>query len=179
LRKGIILFAALAIVVSAGCAKREDLVIARVEEKEITVGDFEKAVDLLDTKYLPETDDLEGKNEMLDHLINKEVMALKARDAGYEKEEWFQNLWARFRNPFLISAMMDQLVRKQITVTDEEADEYYDKMHNEYTLSQLVVLSQDLAWELRDRILAGEDFAELAKQYSIDASAKNGGFVGS
>jgi len=179
LRKGILIVAALALVLSAGCTKREDLVIARVEEKEITVGDFEKAVDLLDTKYLPETDDLEGKKEMLDHLINKEVMALKARDAGYEREEWFQNLWKRFRNPFLISAMMDQLVRKRITVTEEEVDDYYDKMHNEYTLSQLVVLSKDLAWELRDRILAGEDFAELAKQYSIDASAKNGGFVGS
>jgi parvulin-like peptidyl-prolyl isomerase len=179
LKRVALFITALSIVLSIGCTKREELVIARVEDKEITVTDFEKAVDLLDTKYLPETDDLEGKKEMLDNLINKEVMALKARDAGYEREEWFQNLWARFRNPFLISAMMDQLVRKSITVTEEEIDYYYDKMHNEYTLSQLVVLSKDLAWELRDRILAGEDFAELAKQYSIDASARNGGFVGS
>ncbi len=179
MKKAVLFLVALSVVLSAGCSKREDLVIATVENKEITVADFENAVELLDTKYLPETDDLEGKKEMLDNLINKEVMALKARDAGYENEEWFQNLWARFKNPFLISAMSDQLVRKKITVTEEEIDDYYDKMQNEYTLSQIVVLSKDLAWELRDRILAGEDFSELAKQYSIDPSAKNGGFVGS
>ncbi len=179
MKRAVFFIVALSVVLSAGCANREELVIAKVEEKEITVADFENAVDLLDAKYLPETDDLEGKKEMLENLINKEVMALKARDAGYEREEWFQNLWARFKNPFLISAMSDQLVRKKITVSEEEIDYYYDKMQNEYTLSQLVVLSKDLAWELRERILAGEDFAELAKQYSIDPSAKNGGFVGS
>jgi foldase protein PrsA len=75
--------------------------------------------------------------------------------------------------------MMDQLVRKKVVVTEEEIDYYYDKMQNEYTLSQIVVMSEDLAWELRDRAMAGEDFAELAKEYSIDKSAENGGFVGS
>jgi peptidyl-prolyl cis-trans isomerase C len=179
LKKTVLFIVALSLVLSSGCANREERVIAKVEDKEITIADFENAVDLLDAKYLPETDDLEGKMEMLDNLINKEVMALKARDAGYEREEWFQNIWTRFKNPFLISAMSDQLVRKQITVTEEEIDYYFDKMQNEYTLSQLVVLSKDLAWELRERIMAGEDFGELAKEYSIDPSAKNGGFVGS
>lgn len=179
MKKAVLFIVAISVVLSAGCSKREESVIARIENKEITVGEFEKAADLLDTKYLPETDDLEGKKEMLEHLINKELMALKARDAGYEREEWFLGVWSRFRNPFLISAMMDQLVRKKITVTDEEIDYYYDKMQNEYTLSQIVVMSEDLAWELRERILAGEDFAELAKGYSIDESAQNGGFVGS
>ena len=179
MKKAVLFIVAISVALSAGCSKREDLVLATVEEKEITIAQFEKAVDLLDAKHLPETDDIEGKMEMLDHLISKEVMALKARDAGYEREEWFQNLWARFKNPFLISAMMDQLVRKKVTVTEEDVDYYYDKMQNEYTLSQLVVMSEDLAWELRDRVLAGEDFAELAKEYSIDASAENGGFVGS
>lgn len=179
MKKVIIIAAALSLAISAGCTKREDLVIARVADKEITIGDFENAVDLLDAKYLPETNDLEGKKEMLDNLVKKEIMALKARDAGYESEEWFQNLWGKFKNPFLISAMMDQLVRKKITVTEQEIDEYYEKMHNEYTLSQIVVLGKDRALELRERILAGEDFAELAKMYSLDESAKNGGFVGS
>lgn len=179
LKRVVLFIVMISVVLSAGCSEREDLVLARVEEKEITIADFENAVELLESKHLPETDDLEGKLEMLDHLINKEVMALKALDAGYEREEWFQNIWTRFRNPFLISAMMDQLVRKNVEVTEEEIDYYYDKMQNEYTLSQIVVMSEDLAWELRDRAMAGEDFAELAKEYSVDKSAENGGFVGS
>ena len=74
MKKAVWLVVALSIILSAGCSKREDLVIATVEEKEITIADFENAVELLDAKYLPETDDLEGKKEMLDNLINKEVI---------------------------------------------------------------------------------------------------------
>jgi foldase protein PrsA len=174
----LLVVALISIALAAGCTKREDLVVARVETKEITVADFENAAELLDNKYLPATDDLEGRKELLDHIINKEVMALKARDAGYETEEWFQNLFQRFRGPFLVAALMDQLVRKKVEVSDQEIDYYFDKMKYEYTLSQLVVAGEDEAWELRERMLAGEDFAEIAKKYSLDASAPNGGFVG-
>ena len=169
----------IAALLATGCSKREELVIAKVEKKEITVADFETAAELLDNKYLPETDDLEGRKALLDHIINKEVMALKARDAGYESEEWFQNLWQRYRGPFLVAALMDQLVRKKVDVTDEEVDDYYEKMQYEYTLSQIMVAGEDEAWELRERIVGGEDFGEVAKKYSLHASAENGGFVGS
>ncbi len=179
MRRMIMAFVLISVLLATGCTKREELVIARVEKKEITVADFEKAAELLDNQYLPAADDLEGKKELLDHIINKEVMALKARDAGYEAEEWFQSLWQRYRGPFLVAALMDQLVRKKVTVTEEEIDEYFEKMHYEYTLSQLIVAGEDEAWELRERITGGEDFGELAKKYSLHVSAKDGGFIGS
>lgn len=179
MRRMIMAFVLISVLLATGCTKREELVIARVEKKEITVADFEKAAELLDNQYLPAADDLDGKKELLDHIINKEVMALKARDAGYEREEWFQSLWQRYRGPFFVAALMDQLVRKKVTVTEEEIDEYFEKMHYEYTLSQLIVASEDEAWELRERITGGEDFGELAKKYSLHASAEKGGFIGS
>ena len=169
----------ISVLLATGCTKREELVVAKVGKKEITVADFEKAAELLDDQYLPETEDLEGKREMLDHMINKEVMALKARDAGYEREEWFQSLWQRYRGPFLIAALMDQAVRQKVTVTEEEVDAYFEEMKYEYTLSQIIVANEDEAWELRERMVGGEDFAEVAKKYSLHATADQGGFVGS
>ncbi len=179
MRRMILLFVLISVLFATGCTKREELVIAKVEKKEITIADFEKAAELLDNKFLPETDDLEGRKKLLDHIINKEVMALKARDAGYETEEWFQNLWQRYRGPFLVAALMDQLVRKKVVVTEEEIDYYFEKMQYEYTLSQIIVTGEDEAWELRERISGGEDFGEMAKKYSLHMSAESGGFVGS
>ena len=132
MQRVIIALALLSIVTAVGCEKREELVIAKVEQTEITVADFENSIELLEDRYLPATDDLEGKKQHLDNLINKEVMALKAFDAGYEREEWFQNMWQRFKNPFIVNAMMDQLIRKKVTVTQEEIDDYFQKMHKEY-----------------------------------------------
>ena len=179
MRRMILMFVLISVLFATGCTKREELVIAKVEKKEITIAEFEKTAELLDNQYLPETDDLDGRKKLLDYIINKEVMALKARDAGYETEEWFQNLWQRYRGPFLVAALMDQLVRQKVVVTEEEIDDYFEKMQYEYTLSQIIVAGEDEAWELRERINGGEDFGEVAKKYSLHKSAENGGFVGS
>lgn len=166
------------LVFSLACTKREDLVVAEIGGKQITVGEMELVSETLENKYLPETDDLAGKKQLLDHMLNKEIMALKAKAVGYEKEEWFINFWQQFKNPFVVTAMMDEKIRKPVTVTDKEADYYYDKMHYEYTLSQILVSSEEEAWRLRERILGGEDFGEMAKMYSLDPSAADGGHVG-
>jgi len=160
------------------CTKREDLVVAKVNDKVITVADFEAAARIMDEKYLPETNDLEGKKQLLERIIDKEVMALKAKAAGYEKEEWFQEFWGKFKNPFLVAAMMDELVRKKVSVSDDEVKDYYEKMHYEYTLSQIVVPNEDDAIQIRSQILQGADFAEMAKKYSLGAAAEDGGFIG-
>ena len=160
------------------CSKREDLVVAEIGDKKITIAEVEAVSETLDNKYLPATDDLEGKKQILNHMLNKEIMALKAKSSGYEKEEWFIDFWEQFKNPFVVAAMMDEKIRKPVLVTEEEVDQYYERMHSEYTLSQILVTSEEEAWRLRERVLAGEDFAELAKVYSLGPAAADGGFIG-
>ncbi len=180
LKRTLLIAAAALLVMAAGCGKKDDsdLVIARVDTREITVGDFENVSETIDEKFLPETNDLEGKKVLLNHMIDKEVMALKALGMGYDKEQWFVDLWERYRGPFLIAQLMDQEVAKKVVVTDEMVDRYYDQMHYEYTLSQIVVANEDEILDIREKALAGEDFAELAKKYSLGPGADQGGYVG-
>ena len=174
------LIAAAALAAFIGCGEKDysELVVAKIDTREITVADFEKVAETIDESYLPATADLEGKKELLDHMINKEVMALKALAMGYEKEQWFVDLWNRYRGPFLVTQLMDHLVKKQVVVTEEEVADYFREMHFEYTLSQIVVANEDEAIEIRERILEGEDFAEMAKTYSLAPGAEEGGYVG-
>lgn len=161
-----------------GCTKREDVVLAEVNGKKITVKDFEDASKVMENKYLPKTNDLAGKKELLNHIIDKEVMALKAKAAGYEKEKWFVDFWEKFKNPFLVAAMENEYIIKKIKVTDQEVKDYFDKMHYEYTLSQIIVPNEEDAIAVRQKIMNGADFAEMAKQYSMGPSARDGGFIG-
>jgi len=180
-RKSALIIAGLAVILAAGCSKtdRKDLIVAEVETNTITIGDFETTAETLENKYLPETSDMAGKKDLLQHMVNKEIMALKAEALGYEKEEAFNRFWTQFRGPFLITALWDQKISKSITVTEADIDKYWEEMHYEYTLSQIVVANEQDALLLRERILAGEDFAQLAKDYSLGPGAENGGFVGS
>jgi parvulin-like peptidyl-prolyl isomerase len=171
----------LALILVAGCSggDRRDLVIADVGPKEITIGDMEDISEHIENRYLPDTDDMEGKKKLLDNMINKEIMALKAIDMGYDKDDWFVDLWRRFETNFLQGQLMQHVVVKNIEVSDEEVDAYWQQMHYEYHLSQILVIHHDEAVALRERIMAGENFAELAKLYSFGPEAENGGNIGS
>jgi parvulin-like peptidyl-prolyl isomerase len=76
-------------------------------------------------------------------------------------------------------------------VTDEEAQKYYDENKAKFVtpesigLSHILIMDEALTDEnrtsieaIRQRALGGEDFAELAKQYSADGSAASGGALG-
>jgi parvulin-like peptidyl-prolyl isomerase len=180
LKRTIIALAAVAVAFASGCGEKDysELPVAKVDTRVITVAEFEKVSETIDESYLPATDDLAGKQELLRHMINKEVMALKALAMGYDKEQWFVDFWPRYRGPFLIAQLMDRHVAQTVEITEADIEEYWQHMHWEYTLSQLVVAHEDEALELRQRVLDGEDFAELAKKYSLGAGAEHGGYVG-
>ncbi len=181
MRKTIILLTVFSLVLSFGCGEKneKDLVVARVDQNEITVADFEETVEKLENKYLPETSDLEGKKKALDIIIDKEVMAIKAKAAGYDKEDWFVDFWEGFKQPFLVASLMEHKIRRKVEVTEEEVENYWNEMHYEYTLSQIIVPNEEDAVEVREEIMAGMDFEDAAEKYSIGPGAEDGGFIGS
>ncbi len=163
-----------------GCSStdREDLVIAKVGTKEIKIGLFEKVVEGIEERYLPEKNNIEGKKKILEYMIAKEVMVLRAYDLGYQKNEDFRAFQKAFKGPFLVAAITKHYVRDRVTVNEEEVDEYYNKMKNEFVLSQITVLDSMTALNVREEILNGVDFASAAKKYSMDRAAQNGGDIG-
>ncbi|MDZ7860462.1 MAG: peptidylprolyl isomerase [Candidatus Krumholzibacteriota bacterium] len=163
-----------------GCSTtdREDLVIARVEGKELTLGQFEKVQEVIDESYLPDTNNIEGKKKILDYMIAKEVMVLKAKDMGYEKNERVRAFKNMYKGPFLVGAITKYFIRDKVEVNEKEVDEYYDKMKNEFVLSEITVLDSMKALKIRDEILEGTDFAEAARKYSITKTARDGGKLG-
>lgn len=178
MKKTILCILAAGLALSLGCGKKENLVVAKVADRKITVGDFNKAVSAMDEKYLPRTNDLEGKKELLDIMINKEVMTLKALAAGYEKEQWFVEFWEKFKGQYLVASMENEYIVKKVSVTEQEAKDYFAKMHNEYQLSQILVANEDEARSIREQLSGGADFAEMAKKYSLSREAGDGGFLG-
>lgn len=179
MKRIVLLVTAASLLFALGCGKRENKVVARVNDRTITIGQFENAAANIEEKYLPTTTDLAGKKELLDVMVNKEVMAIKALGAGYDKEPGFVSFWDRFKGQFLVAAMENELVLKKVTVTDEEAQKYFDEMHKEYSISQIVLPDENTALDVRQQIAAGADFAEMAKKYSITADGEQGGFLGS
>lgn len=100
------------------------------------------------------------------------------------------------RGQMLRMKLLRREVQSRILVTDEEIGEYYNKHRQDYEGKEAAHIHQILlpaskgagilirqntkeqAQKLRERILQGESFEELAAQYSKDPSAASGGDIG-
>jgi len=83
-----------------------------------------------------------------------------------------------------ISALIDK-VTEGITVDDSDVRQYFDDNPDEFVTpesvraSHILVQDEDLAELILEKIENGEDFEDLAKEYSIDAANKEmGGDLG-
>ena len=77
---------------------------------------------------------------------------------------------------------LEEAFYKENKVTEEEIKDFYDANKErliKYSLSQIMADNEEEAKKLYDKLEAGEDFAELAKNESSDTySAANGGNMG-
>ncbi len=94
------------------------------------------------------------------------------------------------------SRIVSRKVRLRVSVTEEEVTQYLEANRPKletglaYHARHILILpetgAEDAAWEnariraelIRSQLLEGADFAEFAKQYSRDASARDGGDLG-
>ena len=82
------------------------------------------------------------------------------------------------RKNILTNIQIIRLLEAETPITEEEIQLYFEAnkdtlgVAEEVKASHILVETEELANEVKAKIVAGEDFAELAKQYSTDESTK-------
>jgi peptidyl-prolyl cis-trans isomerase D len=111
----------------------------------------------------------------------------------YEKNKTKYNVSEKRKAKYVFLESLK--LRSQITITDDDLRQYYEQHKNEYTLPERVKAQHILfktegkppeevekikekARGVLERAKNGEDFGALAKQFSEDSSASNGGDLG-
>lgn len=168
------------------CGKKEEKpqVLARIENRTITLEDFRKEVESLPEFFKPLLVEPKAKKEFLEKLIDREILLLEAEKAGIDKREDVLRKIEECRRGVILEAFMSEILAGKDEVTDEEAKRYYEEHKEEFQLGErvrvrhIVVKTLEEAQEIKKRLERGEDFAELARKYSISPAAKWGGDLG-
>jgi len=101
----------------------------------------------------------------------------------------------QIRNGLLTQEVMRKEVGSHINIGSEEVKKYYDEHQQEFNRPEQVALSeiflstegkspeeiesvQRKAEDLRNRVVKGDEFSEIAKRYSEGSTAKDGGDLG-
>lgn len=124
---------------------------------------------------------LEGEYEVSDEEVDAELD--KVKDEVGEEFEQVLTMQGLTEEELKIDIKQNLLQQKAITedidVSEDEMKQYYDRMNKEIEARHILVEDEETAKDIKKKIDDGEDFNELAKEYSTDeGSAEQGGEIG-
>jgi peptidyl-prolyl cis-trans isomerase C len=122
-----------------------------------------------------------GKKSFLDRLIIKKLLLKEANKDKMENEKEFQTKLLDIKEQLLIESLLKKKIASDSQLSDEELKKYYDankdkfKKESEINTRHILLKTEEEAKQIKEKLKNGEDFVELAKQYSIDPNAKTTG----
>jgi parvulin-like peptidyl-prolyl isomerase len=150
-------------------------VIAEVNGSILTVKDFISLVTSTTTR---------SKEEILDNWIDRKIVDQEALSRHYEMKADLGNIVNRYKNQLLKNTFIKRVIAPQVTISEEALKDYYLNHQKKFTRSdsfkiqQITVKTLDKAQDILDNLQKGADFSWLAKRWSVDTSAENGGEMG-
>lgn len=189
------IFLALALsVAAAGCkqqatseAKKEDksgVVLAEVNGTPITDKEFYKEQENLPPYLKPMTETPDGRKEMLDTMVVRELIMQEAQKEGLDKSPEVASKLEDLKKRVIVEAFLKKKVEQSANIPDAELKSFYDKNLDKFKTgeqihaSHILVKSEAQAKDIEKQLKAGGNFEELAKKNSIDGAAAKGGDLG-
>lgn len=140
---------------------------------------------------------IEVSNEEMNNIFDQQVNALKQQNnlndeqleqaiqqQGFESMQQYKDMFFENNmNGFLVNKLREEVVN-EVSVSDEEAKEYYDNNQQQFETSEqkkvshILFNNQAKAEEVLTEINNGADFAEMASEHSTGPTAENGGDLG-
>jgi len=182
----IVFSSALLFLGACSTSQAESEVIAETSAGSITKEEFyEELKDRYGDLVLEEmiTFDVLNENYTVDEEeIDKEIDLAKEQ-LGDQFEMFLEQQGIKdesaMREMIHLSLLQEAVAAEDIEITDEELREAYERKIYEIDAQHILVEEEQTAWEVKEKIDEGEDFDELAKDYSTDSSnADDGGWLG-
>lgn len=130
------------------------------------------------------------KENVMDNLIMEKILLKQAQkqnitasskeiDDEYNKEKLANKDITKeeAKNNLLINKLIDSWT-KDVKISDEDIKKYYESNKSQFEVvkaSHILVADEKTANEIYNKLMQGADFAQMAKQYSIDTSTKDKG----
>lgn len=125
---------------------------------------------VLEDKYDVSDDDIDKELEDLKEQVGEEFDQVLAMQGVTEDE---------LKTDIKTNMLQEQAITEDIEIDDDELEQYYERMNTEIEARHILVEDEDEAKDIKKKLDDGEDFAELAKEHSVDeGSAEEGGDVG-
>jgi len=132
-------------------------------------------------KMLEQYKNPQTKQQYLQAWLAQEVLYRQALEEGLEEKAEAKKLIDHLTRSALSQLQMNNELASKINITNSDVKTYYTANKDRFidpakaSISHILLEDQKQAKELIDKIKGGEDFGELAKQFSKDENTKEKG----
>lgn len=126
----------------------------------------------------------EKQIEINEKVIERELAFLTSMQGPLTEDELIQ-AEEKWREEIIYRYQLEFLLTEDISIPEDEVEEYYDVYKNQYNfkpamqLSHILVSDMETAEKIYGELEQGANFDQLAREYSIDDETKNsGGYLG-
>ncbi len=164
--------------------QKQGQTLAEVNGSIITTADFKKEVETLPPYLRPMAETPDGKKELLDTMIVREIIMQQATKDGLDKSQEVADKLQELKKRVIVEAFLKKKLEEQVTISDAELQKFYDqnkdklKTGDQVRASHILVKSEKEAQDVLDQLKKGGNFEDLARKYSIDAAKIKGGDLG-
>lgn len=161
-----------------GCSRRNEEVVARVGDVEISADDYVSRLSdfLLSTSV---KDNINVRRQILENMIHEELILAEARNRGWLGDTRYQQKYDGVRTQAILDGYRQRYIAARVTVDGEDLKRAAARLNVRVCARHLYARTDEEAWELRDLLLKGATFEELATKVFQDPKLKaNGGYLG-
>ncbi|QOX77938.1 peptidylprolyl isomerase [Trichlorobacter lovleyi] len=169
---------------SSSTGSKDAKVIATVNGAKITSEDFDREVKALPEYIRAMADTPQGKKEMIDTLVMRELILQQAAKDGVDKGKEIEEKLAELKKRIIVDTYLKKKVEAESKISDDELKKFYEqnldkfKSGEQIRASHILVKSEQEAQSILEQLKKGANFEELAKAKSADSSAAKGGDLG-
>jgi len=168
----------LALVLSAGCGGNDEHVVAVVNGAEVTADQFRARYQ----KYLSSTsnkDNIQVRKQVLENMINELLIAEDLRTRGADGDSAYRRGMELIRQQAMADGYARRITTDTMTVTPQQVEEEFRRYNARVAARYVYAPSKEGAEALRQRLMQGETFENLARETFEDPGlANNGGSLG-
>lgn len=161
----------------------KDKILAEVNGKKITGVDYNLFIDSLNPQLKQYFGGDELNKDVVNELVYQALLYEDAMEKGMDKEDEFLQVVEKTKESMLKTYALGKLLATA-EVKDEDVKKFYEENKDAFKqpestdASHILVEEEDKAREIYGKIQNGEDFEELAKEFSTCPSKEKGGNLG-